>query len=111
MFGLQRTVLDSLSTIRIEKIRIKPIETGAQGRGGKADVIPAELVSAEASGSSHPAVVRHVAVKKLRPDNNTGDPHIRILAVGVIRLRVAVHNAVLTRRELVFSFSRTRRLY
>lgn len=62
---------------------IKPLDNGTCGRGGNADVIPAELVMVEASESSSSDNVQHVAVKKLRPDSDTDHP--RILAVGCNR--------------------------
>lgn len=63
--------------------RIKPLETDSLGRGGNADVIPAELAPAEPAEPSRSADVQHVAVKKLRLDGDTDDT--RVLAVSVDR--------------------------
>ncbi|KAG8918618.1 hypothetical protein FRC01_001758 [Tulasnella sp. 417] len=69
-----RKVLESLSTLRIDVTWIKPLETTSWGRGANADVIPAELAPVDAS--SHLPDAQHVAVKKLRLDNDTDDARV-----------------------------------
>lgn len=63
--SLQIRVLESLEHLRIEKTRIKPLETGASTRGGNAKVEPAVLVPAEPSNASGTDDTEYVAVKKL----------------------------------------------
>ncbi|KIO20744.1 hypothetical protein M407DRAFT_29638 [Tulasnella calospora MUT 4182] len=66
-------VLESLAHLRIDRIRIKPIESQAPKTGAKADVEAAILTSAQPSNSSEPDVTEYVAVKKLRFDSETDD--------------------------------------
>ncbi|KIO16106.1 hypothetical protein M407DRAFT_34257 [Tulasnella calospora MUT 4182] len=61
-------VLESLGHLRIDKARIKPIESRALDPGGTADVEPAILAPAQSSCSSGSDDVEYVAVKKLRLD-------------------------------------------
>ncbi|KAG9040640.1 hypothetical protein FS837_000372 [Tulasnella sp. UAMH 9824] len=68
-----RNVLDSLSHLRIDGSRITPIESEAHKAGGKADVEPAVLTSAQPPGSGELQVPEYVAVKKLRFDSETDD--------------------------------------
>ncbi|KAG8918561.1 hypothetical protein FRC01_001795 [Tulasnella sp. 417] len=72
----------SLSTFRIERTRIKPLGADSEnlGAGGNADVIRARLEPAECSTLS-PDGTQHVAVKKMRVDDDTGDiPALMMLA-------------------------------
>lgn len=78
--SFQRKVLESLGHLRIEKIRIKPLEGKAPKAGGKADVEPAIFVPEESSGLSESGEAEYVAVKKLRFDSNTDDD--QVIAVG-----------------------------
>ncbi|KAG8912900.1 hypothetical protein FRC01_004840 [Tulasnella sp. 417] len=78
----QRQLLQSLSTFRIERTRIKPLEADSEslGAGGNADVIRARLEPAECS-TLGPDETPHVAVKKMRVDDDTGDiPALTMLA-------------------------------
>lgn len=69
-------ILGSLSALRIEKTRIKPLEAARGGRGGNADVIPAELAPPEFSEPSSSADTQHVAVKKMRLDGDIDDAQV-----------------------------------
>ncbi|KIO33586.1 hypothetical protein M407DRAFT_17549 [Tulasnella calospora MUT 4182] len=71
-----RKVLESLSNMRIEKSRIQPLVNSAAKAGGKADVLEAMLLPAQPPRSSGSGVVEHVAVKKLRFDEDTYDDSI-----------------------------------
>lgn len=77
----QREVLGSLSHLRIDSPRIKPIDSQAPKIGGKADVEAAILISDRPSSPSEPDVAEYVAVKKLRFDTETGND--RALAVSL----------------------------
>ncbi|KIO24750.1 hypothetical protein M407DRAFT_25898 [Tulasnella calospora MUT 4182] len=68
-----RKVLESLGRLRIERARVKPIETEAPIRGGKADVEAAILAPAETSNPPDLEATEYVAVKKLRFDMDTDD--------------------------------------
>ncbi|KAG9041609.1 hypothetical protein FS837_012035 [Tulasnella sp. UAMH 9824] len=68
-----RKVLGSLSHLRIDRARIKPIEGQAPKAGGKADVEAAMLISEKSSSSSESDVTEYVAVKKLRFDATSSD--------------------------------------
>ncbi|KIO15841.1 hypothetical protein M407DRAFT_34551 [Tulasnella calospora MUT 4182] len=68
-----RKVLESLSHLRIDGARIKPIEGQTPKAGGKANVETAILASARASGSSESDEKEYVAAKKLRFDDGTDD--------------------------------------
>lgn len=76
----QRKVLVSLSRLRIDKAKIKPIEGQVPKAGGKADVEAAMLVSAPFSSFPESDDMEYVAVKKLRFDEDTD--HDRALAVS-----------------------------
>lgn len=78
--GDQWKLLQSLSALRIDIIRLKPLESGGCGRGGNADVIPAELAPADFPQFTECTNIQHVAVKKLRLDDDTDDA--RVLAVS-----------------------------
>ncbi|KIO27190.1 hypothetical protein M407DRAFT_23607 [Tulasnella calospora MUT 4182] len=67
-----RQLLQSLSTFRIERTRIKPLEAKSCGAGRNADVVRARLEPAESSTSSH-TETQDVAVKKMRVDDDIGD--------------------------------------
>ncbi|KIO15884.1 hypothetical protein M407DRAFT_34504 [Tulasnella calospora MUT 4182] len=73
-----RKALGGLAHLRIERTRIKPIESRAPKRGGNADVEAAILTPSRPSNSSKPEVTEYVAVKKLRFDSETD--HNRALA-------------------------------
>ncbi|KAG9041599.1 hypothetical protein FS837_012038 [Tulasnella sp. UAMH 9824] len=74
-----RKILESLSHLRVDRDRIKPIEGQTPKAGGNADVEAAILASAQSSSSPKPDREEYVAVKKLRFDKDTeGD---RALAV------------------------------
>ncbi|KIO32419.1 hypothetical protein M407DRAFT_18727 [Tulasnella calospora MUT 4182] len=81
-----RNVLESLSTLRIEMTRIKPLETESWGRGGNADVIPAELLPADAPEHPSPVDTQHVAVKKMRLDDDTDDTRVLALLAHEVHL-------------------------
>lgn len=68
-----RKVLESISTLRLEKERIKPLESDSWGKGGNADVIQAELLPANAPEPSSSGDVQHIAVKKLKLDGDADD--------------------------------------
>ncbi|KAG9041427.1 hypothetical protein FS837_012274 [Tulasnella sp. UAMH 9824] len=68
-----RRVLASLSHLRIDRARIKPIEDQVPKAGGKADVQAAMLASAPFSTLSEPDGAEYVAIKKLRLDEDTDD--------------------------------------
>ncbi|KIO19418.1 hypothetical protein M407DRAFT_223103, partial [Tulasnella calospora MUT 4182] len=67
-----RKVLGSLSHLRIDRARIKPLEGQAPKAGGKAEVEAALLAPAQSSSPSEPND-EYVAVKKLRFDEDTDD--------------------------------------
>ncbi|KIO33023.1 hypothetical protein M407DRAFT_18175 [Tulasnella calospora MUT 4182] len=90
-----RTVLRSLSHLRIDKARIKPLEIEARKGGGKADVQAAILASARSSSSSESDEEEYVAVKKLRFDeDNDGDRTLAPLAHEVNLLNHLSHKNV-----------------
>ncbi|KAG9022190.1 hypothetical protein FS837_006545, partial [Tulasnella sp. UAMH 9824] len=68
-----RKVLESLRHLRIQKVRIKPLESEAPIKGGKADVDAAILTPAEPSKPAELDDAEYVAVKKLRSDMEIGD--------------------------------------
>lgn len=82
----QSKVLESLSHLRIDSARIKPIHSQALRIGGNADVEAAILASDLPPSSSEPDVTEYVAVKKLRFDTETDDD--RVLAVSLARCSV-----------------------
>ncbi|KIO27213.1 hypothetical protein M407DRAFT_23520, partial [Tulasnella calospora MUT 4182] len=63
-----RKVLQSLSHLRIDRARIKPIESHVPKGGGTADVEVAILDSSQPSSASEPEITEYIAVKKLRFD-------------------------------------------
>lgn len=73
ILSFQRKVLEALRHLRIEKVRVKPLESAAPIRGGKADVEAAILTLAEPSKSPELDDVEYIAVKKVRSDMETGD--------------------------------------
>ncbi|KAG8899161.1 hypothetical protein FRC01_010641, partial [Tulasnella sp. 417] len=68
-----RKVLGSLSHLRIDKARIKPIEDQDTKAGGKADVEAAILAPQQSSNSPTSDGAEYVAVKKLRFDAEADD--------------------------------------
>ncbi|KIO33045.1 hypothetical protein M407DRAFT_18193 [Tulasnella calospora MUT 4182] len=68
-----RKVLESLSHLRIDGARIKPIEGQSPKAGRTAEVEAAILASAQESDSSESNEKEYVAVKKLRFDGDTDD--------------------------------------
>ncbi|KAG9041601.1 hypothetical protein FS837_012040, partial [Tulasnella sp. UAMH 9824] len=68
-----RKVLRSLSHLRIDRARIKPIESQAPKAGGKADVEAALLASEQSPSYQESSELEYVAVKKLRFDAETDD--------------------------------------
>ncbi|KIO27015.1 hypothetical protein M407DRAFT_23706 [Tulasnella calospora MUT 4182] len=75
-----RKVLRSLGHLRIDRARIRPIESKAHKTGGYADVEAAILAPAEPSNRSEPDDAEDVAVKKLRFDTETDEDIDRALA-------------------------------
>ncbi|KAG9024528.1 hypothetical protein FS837_005317, partial [Tulasnella sp. UAMH 9824] len=66
-----RRALGSLSHLRIDRARIKPIDSQARIMGGTADVEAAILTPIQHSSSSESDVTEYVALKKLRLDIGT----------------------------------------
>ncbi|KAG8965464.1 hypothetical protein FRC00_002711, partial [Tulasnella sp. 408] len=58
--------------LRIESTRIKPLEAESLGAGRNADVVQAKLEPVECLTRS-PGGSQHVAVKKMRVDDDAGD--------------------------------------
>lgn len=61
-----------MSALRIESTRIKPLEAESLGAGRNADVVRAKLEPVECS-TRNLGESRHVAVKKMRVDDDVGD--------------------------------------
>ncbi|KIO18389.1 hypothetical protein M407DRAFT_31962 [Tulasnella calospora MUT 4182] len=89
-----RKVLESLSHLRIDGARIKPIEGQPPKAGGKAEVEAAILASAKESGSSKSDEEEYVAVKKLRFDDTDDDRTLAPLAHEVNLLNNLSHENV-----------------
>ncbi|KAG9024214.1 hypothetical protein FS837_005445 [Tulasnella sp. UAMH 9824] len=68
-----RKVLGSLSHLRIDRARVKPVDHQAPKAGGNADVEAAILASQPSSSSSEHEEMQYVAIKKLRLDERTDD--------------------------------------
>lgn len=68
-----------MSSYRIEKERINPFDTGTSKRGASADVELAMLLPSDLSLSEESS--QHVAVKKLKIDDDTNQE--RVLRVSV----------------------------
>ncbi|KIO20719.1 hypothetical protein M407DRAFT_29658 [Tulasnella calospora MUT 4182] len=81
-----RKVLKSLSHLRIDGARVKPIEGQSPKAGGKATVEGAILASAQAPGSSESDSEEYVAVKKLRFDDDTNDDRTLALLAHEVQL-------------------------
>ncbi|KIO33019.1 hypothetical protein M407DRAFT_18171 [Tulasnella calospora MUT 4182] len=89
-----RKVLESLSHLRIDGARIKPIEGQPPKAGGKAEVEAAILASGKESGSSESDEEEYVAVKKLRFDDTDDDRTLAPLAHEVNLLNNLSHESV-----------------
>lgn len=66
--------LESMSSYRIEKERINPFDTGTSKRGASADVELAMLLPSDLSLSEESS--QHVAVKKLKIDDDTNQERV-----------------------------------
>ncbi|KAG8916591.1 hypothetical protein FRC01_002971, partial [Tulasnella sp. 417] len=71
-----REFLASLSHLRIDPPRIKPIQGQAPKMGGKADVEAATLDSGQPSTSLGSEVTEYFAVKKMRFGSDTDDDRV-----------------------------------
>lgn len=71
-----------MSNLRINKGRIKPLETRSWARGRNADLMLAQLVPTGASEPLRSVGVQHVAVKKLALDGEKYDTRVPGVSVG-----------------------------
>lgn len=90
-----KETLGPLEPLRIEKMRIKPLETGLSKAGGKADVEAAELLPRQFPNPSESSKAEYIAVKKLRVDETVNDDRVLVqLAHEVGLLKDLSHDNV-----------------